>query len=108
MSRRYYFTHAAEEDLLAIWLYTDGRWGEAQADTYQDALHEACQHVADGIAVSRSFEGMEQVRFFHAQHHYLFFVTHEEGITVIAVLHDRMDLPARLSERLAAMEGKPA
>ena len=103
MSRRYRFTPGAEEDLLAIWLHTDQRWGEAQADRYQDTLHDACQLLADGSSASRLFDSTSGVRFHRCEHHYLFFIEQPDGITVLAVLHERMDLPARLRERLARM-----
>ena len=103
MSRTYRLALAAEEDLLAIWLYTDRRWGEEQADIYQDTLHAAFRHLADGTMTSRPFAGDDDIRFCKCEHHYLFFVEDTAGIVVIAVLHERMDLPARLAERLQGM-----
>ncbi|OWV39202.1 type II toxin-antitoxin system RelE/ParE family toxin [Mameliella alba] len=100
MSRSYRFTRDALEDLLAIWLYTDERWGEEQADRYQDELHDACQRVADGEGFTSEVEGKPEVRYHHCGRHFIFYVQSKSEVVVIAVLHERMDLPARLAKRL--------
>jgi plasmid stabilization system protein ParE len=46
----YRFTRSAREDLIDIWLYTQENWGEAQADSYQDALHLCCERITAGRA----------------------------------------------------------
>lgn len=40
------FTRDADEDLTDIWLTTQERWGEAQADTYVDDLFRGCERVS--------------------------------------------------------------
>ncbi|SMX33348.1 type II toxin-antitoxin system RelE/ParE family toxin [Maliponia aquimaris] len=100
MSVSYRFTRDAIEDLLSIWLYGDERWGEDQADRYQDELHAACQRIADGEAVTSVVEGKPDVRYLHCGRHFIFYVPSRSEVVVIAVLHERMDLPARLAKRL--------
>lgn len=100
MSRSYEFTLEAENDLISIWLYGEAQWSETQADHYQDELHDCCQHIANGSANTKPMEGMIDVHFYRCQRHFLFFTERPHGITVIAVLHERMDLPTRLMERL--------
>ncbi|SEA86407.1 hypothetical protein SAMN05444370_1151, partial [Rubrimonas cliftonensis] len=34
------------------------------------------------------------------RHHYLFFIKQDAAVTIVAVLHERMDLIERLHERL--------
>jgi toxin ParE1/3/4 len=100
MSLSYRFTRDAIEDLLGIWLYTDERWGEEQADRYQDELHAACQRIASGEAVTSAVEGKNEVRYVHSGRHFIFYVPQGAEVMIIAVLHERMDLPARLAKRL--------
>lgn len=103
MSRSYRFTLEADRDLLKVWLDTELRWGEAQADAYLDALHAGCRRIVDGIAASKSFEGSPEISFYLCEHHYLFYTEQENTVVVIAVMHERMDLPSRLAKRLAGM-----
>lgn len=103
MSRSYRFTVDADRDLIRVWLDTEARWGEAQADKYIDALHAGCQRIVDGVAASKSFEGSPEIWFYLSEHHYLFYTEHENTVVVIAVMHEHMGLPRRLAERLARM-----
>ncbi|MFC3228392.1 type II toxin-antitoxin system RelE/ParE family toxin [Marinibaculum pumilum] len=96
----YRFTRSAQEDLIDIWLYTQERWGEVQADSYQDALHLCCQRIAAGEAQSKPIAGLEWVRSHRCEHHYLFFVAQGSTVIVLAVLHERMNLMERLRDRL--------
>ena len=96
----YAFTRSAKEDLLDIWLYTRETWGEAQADRYQDDLHGCCERLAAGAVHVRPVPTIDGVKSHHCRHHVLFFVERRETIVVIAVLHERMDLIARLRDRL--------
>lgn len=100
MNRIYELTLEAESDLIGIWLFGETRWGEARADRYQDELHDCFQRLADGFVKPRSVEGLETVRFCHHQKHFVFFVEQVDMIVIIAVLHERMDLPTQLSKRL--------
>ncbi len=92
------FTRSAQEDLIDIWLYTQETWGDAQADSYQDALHRCCARIAAGAAPGRPVPGFERVRSHRCQRHQRFFVEQESAIVV--VLHERMNLIERLRSRL--------
>jgi len=37
----------AESDLIELWLYSYGQWGEAQADTYFDELDAAINRLSE-------------------------------------------------------------
>ena len=89
----------AEARLLEIWDYTLAQWGEEQADRY----------VRDLIAVIHGLPGrrhswrpvadksLRGVWFLRHRHHYVFFRELSGGIIgVISILHENMDLPARL------------
>lgn len=96
----YRLTRSAQQDLIDIWLYTQETWGEAQADSYQDALHLCCEQIAAGQAQAKPVPGLERVKSHHCQHHYLFFTERDPAVIVLAVLHERMNLVERLRDRL--------
>jgi plasmid stabilization system protein ParE len=99
----YDITPAARHDIRGIWVYTAEQWGERQADRYMGRLETCFQALAEGRTRSRSSsDPFPQVRVTRCQHHYVFYV-HPEGQKplVIAVLHERMDMLARLTERLS-------
>ena len=89
---RYDFTEQAETDLDSISDYTLERWGQAQAEKYLDGLEELAQNLAasPGLGVSRTglFEGL--ISFPYGSHIF-YYVKQPHGITVIRVLHKRMD-----------------
>ena len=96
----YAFTKSTRGDLLHIWSYTHEKWGEAQADRYQDELHDCCARIAAGTIRAKPVPAINGVNSHHCRHHYLFFVEQREIIVFIAVFHERMDLIERLRDRL--------
>ena len=103
MPATYDITPAARHDIRGIWVYTAEQWGERQADRYMGRLETCFQELAEGRTRSRSSsDPFPQVRVTRCQHHYVFYV-HPEGQKplVIAVLHERMDMLARLAEHLS-------
>lgn len=60
MSRTYVLTLEAQSDLIGIWLDGDARWVEAVR--YQDALHDYCQRLAEGVQRSRTVESQAAAR----------------------------------------------
>lgn len=100
MNRIYKLTLEAESDLINIWLFGADRWGETQADRYQDDLHKSFERVASGTAQTRQMEGVKAVSYCLHQRHFVFFTEEAESVVIIAVLHERMDLPVQLSKRL--------
>jgi toxin ParE1/3/4 len=92
---------AAKERLIGVWDYTEQMWGEEQADRYVRGLAEAI-HAAVGKRhrwrrlMDEALKGVFFIRF---QHHYVFFRELSDGtLGVISVLHEKMDIPARLRE----------
>lgn len=92
---------AARERLLQIWDYTEQTWGEEQADAYVRSLVVAAhdlrrQRIHWRLVRGDRFPG---IWFFRHEHHYLFFrELSDDGIGIISILHENMDLPARLLE----------
>jgi len=99
----YRLTPDTEGDLWEIARYTLETWGEAQQRRYEAALIKCFESMADGSARSRSpLAHRSDVRQVHCQHHYVFAMEIvDEPVTIVAVLHEKMDLIARLRERLS-------
>ena len=102
----YSFHPSAIEQQTNIWIYTCQHWGEEQADIYIDGLHDKLFIVAEDFTLLRELpDGIHhQVKFFHYERHYVFLKIASsdcyEKIQVIAILHDRMDIPIKLRELL--------
>ena len=103
----YELTSAAEADLEAIAEYTLRQWGAEQQARYAALLEAGFAYIADDSAIPRRFsEAYPQVLVTRCGHHYVFYLK-PEGTSVpriIAVLHERMDLVARLHDRLEGFE----
>lgn len=104
MTQRYRITDSAAADLKEIWHYTVERHGEEQADKYLAALEAGCVMIADKPDRwnSLTLAGCE-VRFYRCEHHYIAYTTtgiKGAKVAILAFLHERMDVMARLKDRL--------
>jgi len=92
---------AAQARLLEVWDYSETTWGEKQADAYVRELVDAAQRLPDERHRWRPVGDrvLRGVFFVRHRHHYLFFRELGGGeLGVISVLHESMDIPARLRE----------
>ncbi|MBB5032836.1 type II toxin-antitoxin system RelE/ParE family toxin [Prosthecobacter vanneervenii] len=92
---------AARERILEVWDYTEKKWGEQQADAYVRELVSEIETVSAQRHRWRPVldEALKGVYFFRHRHHYVFFrELTKRRLGVISVLHEKMDLPARLRE----------
>lgn len=98
----YRLTPDAEADLWEIARYTLQTWGEAQQRRYEARLIKCFQALAEGTPRARyPLPHRQDVRQIHCQHHYIFAIdTPNEPVTIVAVLHEKMDLMTRLTNRL--------
>lgn len=99
----YELTPAAEADLRDIARYTLRQWGTRQQQRYASQLTACFQRIAGRTVQVRTFsQRYPQVRVTRCQHHHVFYIQPEEQKPlIIAVLHENMDLMARLGERLS-------
>lgn len=99
----YDLTPAAEADVREIARYTLRQWGARQQQRYARQLEACFRRIAEGRDRSRAFsERYPQVRVARCQHHYAFYVQPEgQKPLILAVLHEQMDLLARLGECLS-------
>lgn len=98
---------AAQERLLEIWDYTERTWGEEQADKYVRGIVDAANTVQQTRFRWRPVGDakLPGVFFFRHEHHYVFFRELSDGaLGIITILHENMDIPARLKEDAARSE----
>lgn len=99
----------AQARLGEVWDYTFRKWGEEQADDYVRDLVRGIEALPDSRYKWRRVKDAElaDVWFMRIQHHYIFFRELPSGaIGVISILHENMDLPARLKEDFSHVEGE--
>lgn len=98
----YVLTRAAEADVRGIIQHTRKEWGDAQVRRYIAKLEQGIAHVAAGHEPFKDMTTLyPALRMAHCQHHYVFCLPRKEApALVVAILHERMDLLARLADRL--------
>jgi toxin ParE1/3/4 len=93
----------AQRDLEGIRQYTERNWGTAQAGKYRAQLRTCAARLASDPACGKDLASFRMgLRAVRCQHHYvycLFDAAHPP--VIISVLHERMDLMAKIAERLA-------
>ena len=86
-----------DQDLVEIWLYTYKEWGEKQADKYLDDLDTAIKLLAEQPLISRIRTELDPpVRIHHHGHHLIVYLALDDGISIIRVLHESMDVDSHL------------
>lgn len=94
----YRLTPAAVRDLENIWQYTAATWGLEQAERYMDDLTAACADLAQS---PRSAPACDDIRPGYRRwgvgRHVLYFREAPYGISVVRILHGRMDAPRHLT-----------
>ena len=89
----------AKQDLVDIWLYTFGQWGETQADNYLDKLEAAFLLLAEQPMIARErTEFVPPVRIYHYANHLIVYLVVDGGINIVRVLHKNMDIYAQLGD----------
>jgi plasmid stabilization system protein ParE len=98
---RYRFFPAADRRQDEIWDYTLEKWGELKAVEYINGMHKAISEAASNAKLWRRLErkGFEKVFYIRYEKHFIFFRVLSGGaLGIISILHERMDIPARLKE----------
>lgn len=93
---------AAEADLRAVIRYSRDEWGTEQARSYAGAIEQAIQQLVDHPHRHRALPAVHpDVRIARCGRHLIFALPMDGGPTLIlAILHECMDLLARLLHRL--------
>ncbi len=89
----YVFSNEAENDLIEIYRYGFINYGESKADLYIEALKEKYQFLADmpNLCTDRE-EFNPSIKIHHHKKHLIIYVIETNGILIVRVLHERMDI----------------
>jgi toxin ParE1/3/4 len=85
------FSPAAAEDISAIWDYTAETWGMDRADSYIDAIRDACLSLAAGTALGRRVDVRAGYLKCPVGRHLIYYRETTTDLEVIRILHQRMD-----------------
>jgi len=98
----YVLTDDAEADLRGIIRYTRKEWAAEQVRTYVAKLKADIARVAAGQGVFKELDALyPALRMARCEHHYVFCLPRQNApALIVAILHERMDLMARLADRL--------
>jgi len=98
----YVLSNDADADVRGILRYTHKEWGTAQARNYHAKLKEGMARLAAGKAPFKDLSAIyPALRMAHCEHHYVFCLPRENApALIVAIFHERMDLMARLADRL--------
>jgi toxin ParE1/3/4 len=94
---RLFISPLAERDLIGIWQYTFGQWGEAQADHYLAELDEGIQRLTNNPELGASRADVRAgYRVLFIKRHAIYYKVASTVIHIIRVLHVRMDAEGHL------------
>ncbi len=93
----YAFSPAAQADLSD---YSARNWGLDQADDYIRAIEDACVMLTSGMKQGRRIDDVRPGYWkLPVKSHFLFCRVSDKGlINIVRILHQRMDVTARLRE----------
>jgi toxin ParE1/3/4 len=91
------FRPQAKRDVAEIRRYSRATWGADQAKLYMEALTACVDRVAEGTAVTTSFE-TEGLIFQRSRcrEHLIYFIETQTSVDVVRILHPRMNLGKKL------------
>lgn len=96
----YLLSPAAQADLDDIWDYSLRQWGLAQTERYLKSIGETVSALANGTRTGRPIHDIRPGYWkCPVGSHILFYqIDDTGGIVVIRILHQRMDLPSKLTD----------
>jgi plasmid stabilization system protein ParE len=102
LTAAFVFHPGAEAEPREIVRYMRREWGEKQARAYAAKLRRRIQARASGTKACKDMSALYPgVRMVRCEHHYIFCVPqHAAPVLAVAMIHERMDVMARLAERL--------
>lgn len=82
----------AEDDLIEIYLASNSRFGQAQAERYQDTLEAAFGLIAEFPEIARErYELDPPVRVYPCGSHIVIYVVRDDGPFVVRIRHSHED-----------------
>jgi len=93
----YRFRPKARADLDAIWDYTYSNWGAKQARHYLTDIKRVCTQLMRDPKLGKVRDDLHgSLRVYPAGKHLIFYLEIYDGIDVVRVLHERMDIRRHL------------
>lgn len=87
----------AQRDLDGIFDYTAAEWGLPQALRYTDLIEAACAELADAPRQAPSCDDIRPGYYRRSvEQHVIYFKPASYGISVVRILHQRMDAAQHL------------
>ena len=88
----------ARADLDAIWDYTCSKWGARRARHYLNEIKRVCARLMRDPHLGKVRDDLYSgLRVYPAGKHLIFYLEIDDGIDVVRVLHERMDVHRHLS-----------
>ncbi len=92
----------AQQDLKEIWHYSLEQWGLEQAERYLDALFSCFDDLADNPQMGRPRDDiLPGIRSFPQGRHLIFYDINDQGIEIIGIIHQTMDVALHLDSGLS-------
>jgi len=89
----------AKADVRAIGRYTQATWGREQRNTYLARLDASFHLLAREPQRGRACDDIRPgYRKYHVGRHLIFYRDIPDGVEIIRILHDRMDIETHLSD----------
>lgn len=90
---------AASRDIRSIARYTQDRWGKDQRRCYLDGLNQKFELLAERPTLTTERKDFSPpVRIHHHEKHLIVYMTTDNGILIVRVLHQSQDVPEQLSD----------
>ena len=88
-------TKLAKQDLCAIGRYTQTTWGRKQRNTYLAKIDAAFHLLAMEPQLGKSCDDLlASYRKYPVGRHLIFYCQSKDGLEIIRILHQRMDIEA--------------
>lgn len=88
----------AESDLRSVARYTQEKWGAAQRRVYLDGLNDTFEVLSQNPMIATERQDFQPpVRIHTHERHLIVYVIDDDGILIIRVLHQSMNVPGHLS-----------
>lgn len=84
-------------DIDLIYDYTESRWSGKQADDYILAIRDCCQSLSVSLIKGRRLDGIKSGYLAYAcGSHFIIYKHDTASVTIVRVLHQRMNIAAHL------------
>ncbi len=95
----YKLSYEAQNDIEDIWLYTFENWSLEQADRYYQLIFDEIEYLTRNPSSGKEYTHVRKGYFrSKVKSHFVFYKVTLEGIEIIRILHQEMDIDDRLND----------